>query len=154
MQKHREIEQNQIREKKWKNTYRAFHCPLIALFAGLCLLLSTTALADGTAAVFRVWAAGDSHASGDLREGNRESLTIPIRQAAGLQIHSQSQAGKKRGAKNLSPKLKINVAADTMSPAASRFVYAQRLAREASEVHAHFVLTIPAQTGSILPTMA
>ena len=42
-----------------------------------------SARAEDALARFRVWAVGDSHVSADIRR-DRESLTVPIRQAAGL----------------------------------------------------------------------
>ena len=44
---------------------------------------SGPARAEESATQFRVWAVSDSHVSADMRR-DRESLTIPIRQAAGL----------------------------------------------------------------------
>lgn len=46
-------------------------------------LLPRLAHSQEPPAQFRVWAVADSHVSADMRRG-RESLTIPIRQAAGL----------------------------------------------------------------------
>ncbi len=54
----------------------------IALLYGIILIGSTTSASESQRK-FRVWAVSDSHVSADARRG-RESLAIPIRQAAGL----------------------------------------------------------------------